>query len=152
MSKKALALLLAVAMACALTACARREPGPPPDLTGDWIQPGDNDWCHIAAITEDTIKIWWYIPARSMYDLYWSGSFTPPEDDKEPYSWVSVNDFSADTLNSSARFNRATREEEKTFTYKDGKISYIVTSGHLQMGYVLERIEDEAPGNSESGG
>ncbi len=141
MKKRAFALLLAAAAVFALVSCARRQPGPPPDLTGGWIQPGENEWCHIARITEDRIDIWWYIPARSIYDLYWSGSFTPPTDDQEPYTWESVNAYTPEALNLSPRYNRTSREETKSFTYQDGKIGYIVTAGHLQMGYVLERLE-----------
>ncbi len=144
MKKRVFALLLAAAAVFALASCAHRKPGPPPDLTGAWIQPGENEWCHIARITEDQIDIWWYIPARSIYNLYWSGSFTPPTDDSEPYTWQSTNAYTPEALDLSPRYNRTSREEVKSFTYQDGKIGYIVTAGHLQMSYALERMDADS--------
>ncbi len=140
MAKKLIALLLAALTALALAACGKKEPPPPPpDLTGDWVQPSEDEWYHIATVSDDKIEIWWYLPASDRRDLYWSGTFTPPQDGKEPYEWVSVNNYTEEELNSTYHFHRTSREESKTFTYKDGKISYNVTAGHLRLGYSLER-------------
>ena len=145
--KKLTALFLAAAMLFSLAACAEKDPGPPPDLTGGWIQPSENEWFHIATITDDTIEIWWFLPSENDADLYWSGSFTPPVDGKEPYVWTSSNNYTEAELSKSYKYNRASREETKEFTYKDGVISYNVTSGHLRLGFSLERA-DAAANNS----
>lgn len=141
MTKKLFALLLAAAAVFSLAACAPKDPGPPPDLTGGWIQPSENDWFHIATIAGDTIEIWWYLPSEDDRDLYWSGTFTPPTDGKEPYVWISTNKYTEEDLNKSNKYNRTSREETKEFTYEDGQISYKVTSGHLRLGFTLERAE-----------
>lgn len=141
MSKRLIAMLLAVLTVCALTACAKQDPGPAPDLTGDWVQPTDEEWYHVATITDDKIEIWWYLPAYERRDLYWSGTFTPPADGKEPYEWTSTNNYTEEELDAAYRFHRASREETKTFTYQDGKLSYNVTAGHLRLSYALERAE-----------
>ena len=143
MIKKWIVLFLAVA-ALALVGCANRDPGPPPDLTGGWIQPTENEWFHIANITDDTIEIWWFLPSESKADLYWSGTFTPPTDGKEPYVWISANRYTDEELGENYYYNRTSREETKEFTYTDGKISYNVTSGHLRLGYTLERADAAA--------
>jgi predicted small lipoprotein YifL len=141
MNRRPLALLLALLTVCSLTACARKAPPPPPDLTGEWRQPTEEEWYHVATITEDTIEVWWYLPAYDRRDLYWSGTFTPPADGTEPYEWTSVNRYTEEQLDAHYRFHRASREETKVFTYQDGKISYNVTAGHLRLGYALERAE-----------
>ena len=146
--KRTLTVLLALLVTGTLSACAWRqkqaEPAPPPDLSGNWAQPSEDDWYQIAQITDDKIEIWWYIPARNIRELYWSGSFTPPADASEPYRWVSSNTYTADELNASYRFHRASREDVKTFTYRDGVISYNVTAGHLRLGYTLERAAEQS--------
>lgn len=142
MTKRLFALLLAAASVLALTACAKKDPGPPPDLTGGWIQPTENDWFHIATIAGDTIEIWWFLPSENKADLYWSGTFTPPTDGAEPYVWTSTNKYTKEELDASFYYNRTSREETKEFTYKDGQISYNVTSGHLRLGYSLVRAEE----------
>ncbi len=144
--RKRLALaLLVLGAVCALAACGGRKPaGPPPDLTGEWIQPSGGDWYHVATITDDKLEIWWFLPAYGIRNLYWSGTFTPPADDKEPYAWESSNNYTVAQLEASYANRRASREPVKTFTYEDGKITYIVTAGHLQMTYSLIRVEDYA--------
>ena len=142
MTKRLFALLLAAASVLTLTACAKKDPGPPPDLTGGWIQPTENDWFHIATIAGDTIEIWWFLPSENKADLYWSGTFTPPTDGAEPYVWTSTNKYTKEELDASFYYNRTSREETKEFTYKDGQISYNVTSGHLRLGYSLVRAEE----------
>ena len=144
MRTKDTALLLTVLALFTLCACAARKeeelPDPPPDLTGDWVQPSDDAWYHFATISEDTIEIWWYIPERNIKELYWSGSFTPPTDANEPYRWESVNNYTEEEMNAVYRFHRASREPVKTFTYWNGVIRYNVTAGHLRLGYTIERV------------
>lgn len=151
--RKTLTALLAVLSVCVLAGCAKREPPPPsvPDLTGEWVQPSEDDWYQVATISEDTIEVFWYLPATGRKDLYWSGTFTPPTDSEEPYVWVSENHYTKDELDAQYHFHRTSREESKTFTYQDGKLCYNVTAGHLRLGYTLERAEveqsDASPAN-----
>lgn len=142
MKKKLIALLLGTTAALVLSACSSGSSAPPPDLTGHWIQQSDSDWYFIGTITEDSIKIWWYLPAEDQTQLYWSGSFTPPTDGSEPYTWISTNDFTEDYLDLLFKYRRTSREPTKEFTYKDGQLSYTVTSGHLAMGYAMEKSDD----------
>ena len=55
--------------------------------------------------------------------LYWAGSFTAPTTADEPYTWDSANDTEK---TSSALL--ASEDATKTFTYKDGTLSYEVTA------------------------
>lgn len=126
----------------ALAACGPRDYGPPPDLTGKWQQPDATDWYFIGKIEDEVIQIDWYLPSTGRAYLYWKGTFTPPENGKEPYSWKSASLYTEEELDASHLFNRASREERKTFTYRDGKIGFVVTSGHMQMGYTIVRVED----------
>lgn len=140
--RKTLALLFIVlTTVCALAACGSKDPGPAPDLTGDWVQPSEDEWYHIATIDGDQIEIFWYLPSLERKELYWSGTFTPPTDGKEPYTWESSNNYTKEEMDAEYRFHRTSREETKTFSYKDGVISYNVTAGHLRLGYTLERAE-----------
>ena len=116
------------------------EPEPLPDLTGHWVQAGlteETPWYFYADITDDLIEIYWYLPEDDESALYWSGTFTPPTaGDSEPYTWTSVND-----LAKSKTSMRGSREETKKFTYKNGKLAFVLTAGHMQMGFSLERTE-----------
>lgn len=151
MKKQWIALLSALLCVLALAAC-KQEYGPPPDLRGKWTQTDAGDWYFTAIIKDDTIRILWYLPREKRSFLYWDGTFTPPENDKEPYSWKSDTLHTKEVLDSSSYYSRATREEQKTFTYKDGKIGFIVTSGHLQMGYTLERVTEEGAADAPPNG
>jgi len=141
MNRHLAALFLALAVAFTLAACGEKEPPPPPDLTGNWSQPGDAEWYHIAEIEGDTITVWWYLPAEDLRELYWKGTFEAPQTGEEPYSWTSSNLMSMEEL-SKYIHRRTSREETKTFTYKKGKLSYIVTAGHLRMTVTMEKVEN----------
>ena len=131
-----LSMLLVLSCAvCMLAACGSGGRNKGPDLTGDWSQNGTGEWYHIATITDDTIKVYWYQAVYDETQLYWSGTFVPPADDKEPYEWQSVNNATEDEMTV-----RTSREETKTFTYQDGTLSYIVTAGHLKMTFGLKKV------------
>ena len=132
---------LIAALCLLLTACGPKDYGPPPDLSGEWGMPANAgaNWYFIADITDDVILVEWYQMEEKKTYLYWEGTFTPPEDGKEPYSWDSTTMHTVEELESSNLFNRATREQTKTFTYEDGKITFLVTSGYLRMAYTIER-------------
>lgn len=142
MKRRVIALLAALCLL--LAACGPKEPAPAPDLTGKWGQsPGNGaNWHFIGTVTEDVIKVEWYQETYDETYLYWEGTFTPPVDGTEPYSWESTTMHTVEELESSNLFNRATREQIKTFTYKDGKISFLVTSGYLRMSYAIEKVSE----------
>ena len=132
------------ALCLLLTACGPKDYGPPPDLTGRWGQlPHDDaNWYFIGNITDDVIKVEWYQPTYHETYLYWEGTFVPPEDGKEPYRWESSTMHTVEELESSNLFHRATREQTKVFTYKDGELSFLVTSGYLRMSYAMGKEEE----------
>ena len=142
--KKRLCAILLAAAAALLTSCSSGASSAPLDLTGHWSQQSSNDWYHIATITEDKIKIWWYLPAEDKTNLYWSGSFTPPTDGRDTYTWQSENDYTAEHLDLLFKYRRTSREPVKEFVYKNGQIQYKVTSGHLVMAFALERSDDSS--------
>ena len=92
----------------------------PPDLDGEWReQNGSDDSFHGILISGDTIEIYWVSEGGNATSLYWAGSYVPPPDGKEPYTWVSENDV---TRTSAAQL--ASGESTKTFTYQNGILSY----------------------------
>ncbi|CAH0123315.1 hypothetical protein [Microbacterium sp. Bi121] len=99
-------------------------PAPVPvDLTGTWKQTNSNspDSFQEATITGDTIEIQWVAPDQK--SLYWAGTVEVPEDGSADFSWESVNDTSK-----TDGALLASGDETKTFTYKDGELSYEVTA------------------------
>ena len=141
MKLKKIVCMAAVVLALCLSSCGNGSDAPPPDLTGEWRQVGAADnFYQIATITDDTIETYWYVVADEGVYLYWTGTFTPPEDGKEPYTWQSVND-----LEKAQTSNWARREETNSFTYKNGKISYVARMGSLNVSVELERL---SPGES----
>ena len=141
MKLKKIVCTAALALSLCLSSCGNRNNGAPPDLTGEWKQVGEaGNFYQIATVSDDTIETYWYVVSDESLYLYWTGTFTPPEDGKEPYTWQSVNDLEKAQTSSWAR-----REETNSFTYKDGKISYIARMGSLNVGVELEKLP---PGES----
>ena len=140
-------LVLTLLLSLTLTACGESEPTEPPDLRGQWQQVmlGDNDeppqYYHLGSISDNSIQIYYYTPSDGSTNLYWYGTFTPPEDGKEPYVWESENKLPP---NADARlFRYASRDAKKQFTYKKGNITYeIAPSQALRMNVTLERAEE----------
>ncbi len=134
--KRLLALLLALTLALALTACggdtaetgggqAEPEEAPAvPDLTGEWTQkdPEPESW-QAATITADTIEVYWVSDGGDTKALYWAGTFTAPTTADEPYTWDSQNDTEKTSVSL-----LASGDDTKTFTYEDGEISYELTA------------------------
>ena len=142
MKKKIAALLLTALLPFLLASCgeAEKTPKPVPDLTGEWKQAGNPaNYYQIATITGDHMELYWFVVEDASTYLYWTGSFTPPETGDEPYTWVSVNDLeNPDDLYHDLW---ALRNETKSFTYENGKITYNVDQGHLRIGTTLEKVE-----------
>ena len=140
--KKLLSVLLAALLALALGGCGENTASAePPDLIGTWRQQDyeATNFYQIAIITEDRVECYWHLNSTGEEFLYWTGTFTPPGDGKEPYTWTSEID-----LEKALTSNWSEQREAggtKTFTYKDGKLSYNVNMAHLRMTYALERVE-----------
>ena len=135
---------LALSLSLSLTACGESEPTEPPDLRGQWRQVFDEEpeYYHLARITDNHIEIYYYYLPDGSTNLYWYGSFTPPEDGKEPYVWESENSLPKNISNRLFRY--ASRDEKKEFTYQKGKLSYMIApSQALRMNVTLERAEEE---------
>ena len=138
--------IVVLALLLSLTACGDSEPTEPPDLRGQWqqVMSGDSDeppqYYHLASISDNSIQIYYYYTADGSTNLYWYGTFVPPEDGKEPYVWESENKLPE---NISPRMYRyASRDKKKEFTYKKGNISYMIApSQALRMNVTLERAE-----------
>lgn len=129
--KKILSIALCALTVFALVACGSKGSGDagkddtkqPPVLTGTWKQNNSesDDSYQEATITDSTIEVYWV--ADDTKALYWTGSFTAPTTVDEPYTWDSTNDTEK---TSSALL--ASGDATKTFTYKDGTLSYEVTA------------------------
>ena len=131
--------LFAVLLAVLLCACGEsNRNGQPPVLQGTWKQKDSSGaYYQYAVITDDTIEVYWHVNKDSSEYLYWSGSFTPPADGREPYSWASQNNYERAKTSQYAR-----REETLTFTYKGGRISYIQMQANIRIGVSMEKVED----------
>lgn len=129
--KKILSIALCALTVLALVACGSKGSGDtgkddtkqPPVLTGTWKQNNSesNDSYQEATITDSTIEVYWV--SDDTKALYWAGSFVAPTTAYEPYTWDSANDTEK---TSSALL--ASGDATKTFTYKDGTLSYEVTA------------------------
>ena len=100
-------------------------PSSPPDLTGEWKQTNSNsdDSWQSATIGEDAIEVYWVTDNGDTKSLYWAGTFKAPETADEPYSWDSENDHEKTDY-----AMLASGDDIKTFTYKDGELSYSVSA------------------------
>ena len=118
---------------------ADRDYGPPPDLEGNWAPANteNQSYYQIATIRGDVIECFWYTPSDGSRNLYWSGTFVPPLDGKEPYTWESQNN---PRRTRTTRF--ALRDDTKDFTYKKGQIQYSINDGHLKIGVALVKQEE----------
>jgi uncharacterized lipoprotein YehR (DUF1307 family) len=97
----------------------------PLDLTGNWVQEGKEfeDSYQAGYISGDRIEIFWISDGGKSYSLYWSGTYKASLIGKSEYTWDSNNDK---TQTDSALL--ASGDDQKPFTYKDGKISYEVSA------------------------
>lgn len=127
--KKIFASIFIIALLMGLTSCSSNvsndksedEPSLPPDLSGQWKQvnaESENSY-YGAIIDDDVIEIYLVSDNGDTRSLYWAGSYTAPNTAEYPYFWESQNDKAKTEF---ALF--ASGDDTKTFTYKDGQISY----------------------------
>lgn len=111
------------------SAASESTPSPSPtpkllDLAGGWKQSNakSDENYQIAMIDNETIEVYWKLEGDSTF-LYWAGSYVPPQDDSDEYSWESKNDKSR-----TDGAMLASGVDTKTFNYKNGTISYSVSA------------------------
>jgi len=105
-------------------------PAEPLDLTGEWKQTNSKseDSYQAATISGDVIEINWVNEADSGTAIYWVGTYVAPTEDVTEYTWDSANDTSK-TENALL----ASSDPTKTFTFKDGVLSYELTAMGVTM-------------------
>ena len=134
--KRLTAFTLVLILMLSLTACGGTKSKVPPDLTGQWKQTNSNseDSYQTASISGNEIEVYWYTESDQTSALYWAGTFEAPTTSDEPYTWDSINDKEK---TSSAML--ASGDDTKTFTYKDGQISYSVSALGVTSTVILEK-------------
>lgn len=134
--KRVIACILALMLTLSLAACGGAKPKDPPDLTGQWKQTNSDseDSYQTATISGNVIEVYWYTESDQTSALYWAGTFEAPATSEEPYTWESVND-----KEKTAAALLASGDDTKTFTYKDGQISYSVSALGVTTTVILEK-------------
>lgn len=139
-TKKILLIALGLAMVLSLGACQSADKAPTADdsakqtvetqkqplsLEGEWKQQNGNSKTsyQIATITNDTIEVYWFAEDTNTKSLYWAGTYVKPTTSDETYSWDSAND-----KEKTASAMLASGDDTKTFSYKDGVLSYSVSA------------------------
>ncbi len=146
--KRLLTIAMALALTLTLAACGGNSNAPSGkdgsstptvlDLTGGWKQTNSNSDTsyQVAMITDGTIEIYWKSDDNTT-SLYWAGTYVMPTSETNEYAWDSVNDKSR---TDSALL--ASGDDTKTFTHKDGIISYSVSAMGTTTTVKLERSDD----------
>lgn len=108
----------------------------PLDLVGEWTQTNSNSETTFqeATITADAVTVMWVMEESSSTSLFWAGSYVPPTEAANSYTWDSAND----TEQTDASI-MASSDETKTFTYEDGVLMYEVSMAGVTMTVELER-------------
>lgn len=130
-------------------AAVTESPAPPVlDLTGDWKQTnsGYPTVYQLATISGNTIEINWVVEGRDPPNLYWAGSYIAPTTSSEDYSWDSVNDKAK-----TGSMKYASSEDTKSFTYKNGIISYPVSFEGTTATLTLARQKSSDASGSSKG-
>ena len=96
----------------------------PPDLTGEWKQVNSNseDSYQSATIADGVVEVYWVSDGGDTKSLYWAGTYEAPTAAGESYSWDSQNDHDKTDM-----ALLASGDDQKTFTYENGQISYEVS-------------------------
>jgi len=111
-------------------------PAEPLDLTGEWRQTNSKsaEAFQTATITTDRIEIDWVNDTESTTAIYWAGTYVPPTEDIESYSWDSQADTAA--LENALL---ASQDATKAFTYQNGVLSYELTAMGVSMTVEMKR-------------
>ena len=131
--KKILSVVLLICLlfsVFALSGCSNKSKGSTkivatekqiPDLTGEWKQTNSktDGKYQTAAISGNTIEIYWVSDNGDTKSLYWAGSFIAPTTADDPYTWDSKNDH--DKTGSAML---ASSDDVKTIKYQSGILSY----------------------------
>ncbi len=137
--------ILALSLVLLLSACGGKGNAPkdPSEILGQWKQTNSNskDTFHGAVITDDTIEIYWVSDGGDTRSLYWAGSYVAPENLDSEYTWDSENDHDKTGMGW-----LASSDDTKTFTYKDGVISYEASALGSTTTVKLEKEDWGFPG------
>lgn len=114
-----------------------QQPKEPLNLTGTWrsVNSNSEDSWQEAEITDSAITIYWVSNKGDTKSLYWAGSYVPPTEATETYSWDSVNDKTK-TKNSLL----AAQGDTKTITYENNQLLYEASAMGTTKTVRLERI------------
>ena len=118
------------------TETTEAAPAAPLDLTGEWKQTNFNDESSFqsALISADKISIDWVNEDDGSTAIYWVGTYVAPTEAADSFTWDSENDKSiTDTA------IMASGDDTKTFTYKDGVLSYELTALGTTMTVEMEQ-------------
>ena len=124
--KKSLTLFLTlIILTLVITGCSSA-----PDLNGQWrctIKSGSTEIpVDMTISNNDTMEVKLSTGENGQAFILWTGSYTPPTNDEQPYSWTSKSDDG----------------KENTFTYEDGKISGNLTLMNLTRSLTFERVQE----------
>lgn len=111
-------------------------------LDGTWSQVNSNSdtTYQMAGISGNIIEIRWIDENTDTQSLYWVGSVDLPENPGSQFTWDSKNDTSK---TSTAML--ASNDESKTFTYKDGQLSFDVSMMGTTTTVKMEKVSDTPP-------
>lgn len=89
------------------------------NLTGSWIaETKGSDYYLAGFIKGDIIELHWVSDYDQNGSVYWAGTYVPPKDKPDTYTWESQRNDAI--MNTSAY---ASVDEARTFTYADGKLT-----------------------------
>ena len=137
--KKTSIFFMALLVMASMVGCGSGSTAKTSDLSGTWKQSNSksDDSYQEAAISGDLIEIYWVSDGGDSKSLYWAGSYVPPTEAVDSYSWDSVNDHSK--TDSSLL---ASGDDTKTFTYEKGEISYSASAMGTTTTVRLEKVEN----------
>lgn len=145
--KKAILVTLLI-FVLLLTACGKsaetNSNEEPIDLTGNWAQEGKefSNGYQAGYISGDRIEIFWMTDEGKTSSLYWSGTYEAPKKVTDEFTWDSKNDK---TRTDKALL--ASGDDQKNFTYKNGKISYEASIMDQSATMTLVRTETDYMSN-----
>lgn len=132
---KIISVFFLLLLICLFSACSEGVPV----LTGEWVEVlSDADMQLTAVIEENTVEVYWVSEESESRNLYWAGSFVPPEEEGT-YTWVSDNN-----VDKTSKSVFASGEGSKSFCYNKGLLSFDVTAFGETRTVSMERVELES--------